>query len=257
MRKHIHPARRAFTLLELLVVIAIIAIVATMLFAALGGVRQKADAATSLNNLKQWATALNTCAGENNGRFPSDGSTGSGASGSANLADTTAWFNMLPPYMKEKSLSDDEYKQKAPQPPDRSVWINPAVPKVEALKYISPPEKYLFCYGMNSYLSSVAEPMQPANRIQTLSATVFLSEKCDDKPDLTIDTVKAFFGPGKEVTEKDNAAHFLFCDGHVELIKRSAFDPSIRNFNAEDPGPEDTKNINKHFTLIPYPEAEK
>ncbi len=257
MRISIHPSRRAFTLLELLVVIAIIAIVATMLFAALGGVRQKGAAATSLNNLKQWATAFNASIGENNGNMPSDGSASGGAGGGFNLKDTTAWFNMLPLYMKEKPLSDEEYKQKAPQPPDRSIWINPAVTKDEGAKYIQPPDKFLFCYGMNSYLSSAAEPVQPVNRIQTLSATVFLAEKCDADPEITPETVRAYFGPGKPESDKDNGAHFLFCDGHVELIKRKDFDPNIRTFTADDPSPVDVKNLNKHFTFIPYPDAEK
>ncbi len=257
MRIFIHPSRRAFTLLELLVVISIIAIVATMLFAALGGVRQKGNETISINNLKQWAMALNSSIGENNGNLPSDGSTGGGAGGGLNLKDTAAWFNVLPPYMKEKPLSDVEYKTKAPQPPDRSIWINPAVTREQGIKFIQPPEKFLFCYGMNSYLSNPAEPIQPVNRIQVLSATIFLAEKCDDLPDVTPDTVKAYFGPGKPESDKDNGAHFLFCDGHVELVKRKDFDPNMRSFTADEPSPVDAKNLNKHFTFIPYPDAEK
>ena len=251
------PARKAFTLIELLVVISIIAVIATMIFSALAGARQKGNEVASMNNLKQWATALQASIGENNGHLPTDGVTGEGADGALNLKDTAAWFNALPRYMKERALSDEEYKTRAPQPPDRSIWINPAVTKEEALKVIQPPEKFFFCYAMNSYLSSTAEPTQPANRIQSLSGTVFLAETGGDKPDCTIATVKAYYGPGKPESDKDNAAHFLFCDGHVELKKRKEFDASIKNFSTDDPGPEDAKNLNPHFTFIPYPDAER
>ena len=251
------PTRKAFTLIELLVVISIIAVVASMIFSALAGARKKGNEVASVNNLRQWATALQSSIGENNGHMPSDGITGEGAEGSFNLKDTAAWFNVLPQYMKERALSNEEYKTRAPQPPDRSIWVNLAVTKEEALKYIQPPEKFFFCYAMNSYLSNAAEPTQPANRIVSFSGTVFLAEKGDDKPDCTIETVKAYYGDGKPESDKDNSAHFLFCDGHVELIKRKDFDPSIKTFTADNPSPSDAKNLNPHFTFIPYPDAEK
>ena len=60
---------RAFTLIELLVVIAIIAILASLLFTALSGSRQKSNQTASLNNLKQWGTALNASIVDMGNRF--------------------------------------------------------------------------------------------------------------------------------------------------------------------------------------------
>src|ERR1039457_1495910 len=59
-----------FTLIELLVVIAIIAILAALLLPVLNRVKEHAQKASCISNLRQCGLALQIYAGENNDSYP-------------------------------------------------------------------------------------------------------------------------------------------------------------------------------------------
>lgn len=249
MRINRNNTASAFTLIELLVVITIIAVLAALLFPVINNIRQRSKQSVSMNNLKQWGVALNRSLADNNGFLPDDGQ----GSTSIKIAEPKSWFNRLPPYIDEKPLSDPFYATNPPKPGDRSVWVNPAVPKDDGMKYVKPPNEFLFCYAMNAYLYSSKENpngkdhTQPLSRVEYPSATVFMSEKGDGFANCVPKYIKAYFGAGDPTYDKNNAAHFLFCDGHVELIKRAVF---------EDASATDNVTIDPHFTFIPFLGAE-
>ena len=261
-----HQRSRGFTLLELLVVISIIAILTALLFTALSNSRQKSHQTASANNLRQWWNALSSSVADKNGELPTTGRSGE----KANLEEESAWFNRLPHYLNEKPLNHPDYKEKPPRPGDRSVWINPAVPKEEGNKFVEPPDKFLFCYAMNPWLGAPStpgaegedegenkQPFERMNRIEFPKATVFMAERGDDVPIFEPKKIKAYFGSGDPLTDRKNSAHFLFFDGHVELLKREEFDPALMKVSQDHPAPDDNQNLNRHFTFVPYQGAPK
>src|ERR1044071_4256511 len=62
--------RSAFTLMELLVTIGIIAVLASLLLAALSKARQRVWATACMGNLRQWGLAVNLYTGDNSDRLP-------------------------------------------------------------------------------------------------------------------------------------------------------------------------------------------
>jgi prepilin-type N-terminal cleavage/methylation domain-containing protein len=100
------PVFHGFTLIELLVVIAIIAILAAMLLPALSKAKDKAKTTNCLSNLRQWGFAMTIYATDNNDGIPRDGMGANGQypGNSGAHADQSAWFNLLPPFMAEKTL---------------------------------------------------------------------------------------------------------------------------------------------------------
>jgi prepilin-type N-terminal cleavage/methylation domain-containing protein/prepilin-type processing-associated H-X9-DG protein len=103
----------AFTLIELLVVIAIIAVLASLLLPALARAKQKARAVQCVSNLRQWGLSLLAYTSDADDTLPRDGTDDGGqygvdtglTTGPGSPHDPNAWFNVLPPYMADQTLS--------------------------------------------------------------------------------------------------------------------------------------------------------
>ena len=223
-----------FTLIELLVVIAVIAILAALIFPVVGMVRRKSDQTTSMNNLRRWGAALAASLVDNNNTMPWQGQP-------VTLDDEEAWYNRLAVYAGVQPFSAMKAGQ-FPRAGDKSIWINPAVPTSVNAIY----DPYLFCYSMNAFLSTPTERTLSMSLVERPSATVFMADKNDDVTDCHPSYIKAYHGSGDITTDPNNAAHFLFCDGHVALVPRKDFDPDFGSQSMQDYPPD------PNFTFAPY-----
>jgi prepilin-type N-terminal cleavage/methylation domain-containing protein len=79
---------RGFSLIELLVVLGILAMLAALLFPALGSVKKRARTASCLANLKQIGVCSITYSSEHDGRFPA-------------MPNTNRFLSPLQPILKE------------------------------------------------------------------------------------------------------------------------------------------------------------
>jgi prepilin-type N-terminal cleavage/methylation domain-containing protein/prepilin-type processing-associated H-X9-DG protein len=237
--------RAGFTLIELLVVIAIIAILAALLLPALAKAKQKGQAASCINNLRQMGLASHMYADDFNGRycltFQVTGDNSSSLSGGRR-----AWFDFLLPYQKTTNLllcpvrsqKFKEFIQVYPTGPDDmgvsnygmnfrmggcdfapwpySQWpgFRSTVPRPSALAYIT---------------DGGSKPVNSANPLLCMTATTPEKPGCWILHDVGNDAPNTGSVAGDDPNwggpmPRHNARSAIaFLDGHVTSLKPSAW----------------------------------
>src|SRR5262245_50504077 len=154
----------AFTLIELLMVIGIIAILAGLLLPAFATAKGKAHAVKCLSTMRQWGLALQIYANDSDDGIPRDGTDNGGQysidtgakTGPGSPNDSFAWFNALPPTMKNKPLSNywnsvtSNYRKELPFPgAEGKLWHCPGAKAAANDAFLKGGAFGFFSYAMN------------------------------------------------------------------------------------------------------------
>ena len=203
MKKKFNPYTPGFTLIEILVVIAILAILIAIALPIMGKVRERADTAKGISNLRQLGALFHTFAGENNGRLPYQQSSSS-----------STWHIDIGAYL-DISIGDF-WNSRGKRPLD--IFACPASDN------LTRPGNYSD-YGMN-FLVGDHPVRTDQNRVISLpkpSETMLLADSMNCSKRLSpYDT-----NGGIDARHADETANFLFVDGHVETLPLAKFTTEI------------------------------
>jgi prepilin-type N-terminal cleavage/methylation domain-containing protein/prepilin-type processing-associated H-X9-DG protein len=163
--------RRGFTLVELLVVIAIIALLAGLLFPAVGSVRSRMRATTSMSNLRQWGVGFTSFSADRKGLLPWEGLKDA-KDMPTNLADRARyWANVVPPLVDQPPYADlISPDGTVPTPTSgKSIFIDPSATSpadtgglFQGWAIPGSKQRFYFNYVPNSQLNNALEAQMDA-----------------------------------------------------------------------------------------------
>ncbi len=207
--------RDAFTLTELLVLLPILAMLGALLFASLASSKQTLQAAQCLSNMRQWGLAMGLYCNDNRDCLPYEGTSSSIDSG----FNLIAWYNVLPPYMKQPPLKDlyDSTPPNIPLPGQRSLYVCPSL-TATGPDWSSPPSvnNPWFGYAMNRVLTGLAGTVCTRSRAALPGEVIFLSESENNSFPFTDGYFLGSSNYPMVSPRHSGGMNFTFVDGHAQ-----------------------------------------
>jgi prepilin-type processing-associated H-X9-DG protein len=205
-------SKHAFTVTELLVIIPVAAVLGTMLLAVSNDATQQLQAAACLNNMRQWGLGFMLYANDYRDYFPYDGAAGATPCETIN---TSAWFNVVSPYIGQQSLCRLYTAGTPPTPVTKSVWTCPSSTNVTVQPSMG---NVYFMYSMSGcwHQEGYTRVGFRRNRATSPTNTILFCEEPEDNYSFTTgkyDTATRHFG----------GSNFVFADGHADWIHLTNF----------------------------------
>lgn len=208
-RGNFSAASRAggFTFTELLVVISLGAILVGTILPALNTAQDTMKAAVCLGNMHQWGVAISLYTADQRDYYPYDGN----PSGSiCDTPNTGAWYNVLPPYIKQPKLCDLYTAGTPPTPGTKSIWVCPSATNINVSLSLASPN---FMYAISACLHEQGFThvgFRRSRMAKPATTIVFCEEQEDNFPETT--------GQYAIVQRHFGGSHFVMGDGHAEWI---------------------------------------
>jgi prepilin-type N-terminal cleavage/methylation domain-containing protein/prepilin-type processing-associated H-X9-DG protein len=205
--------QRGFSLIELLVVIAIMAILAALLFPVAGGMQERVAAAKCSANLRQLGGRVFTWITENNGELPP------ARTGPSPLS---YWIHYV---------AEFDYDNRTPRSPYVCTAVQKAIPEFIKSK-IENPAQSVSTYGLNGLIFgyTITGNQFRIPYTNPLRTTPFRLVNIREPTKASLMADVAAFAYGDWSLGSDSSwflfphggrQHFLFFDGHAELLERS------------------------------------
>jgi len=201
-------------LIELLVVIATVSILASFLLPVLARSRDKATAASCLNNLKQWGLATHLYGADHNDDLPPEGKPTPLDKDLGNPA-FQAWYVQLPELLRMPRYADMAWRTNSDADPGRSIWICPL--NRRRCNTNSATSHNLFHYCLNENVNGTGANNRPTkiSSIRRTSSVVWLYDS------------KNLPAVGNENYVHTNlharGANFLLLDGHARRFPNTEY----------------------------------
>jgi prepilin-type N-terminal cleavage/methylation domain-containing protein/prepilin-type processing-associated H-X9-DG protein len=207
--------RWGFTLVELLVVIAVIAVLAALLLPVLSRAKATAQAASCLNNLKQWGLATQLYASDNADCLPREGLPNPQADQGQLEPTNKAWYVQLPAELNLPFYRDMPWRTNASVGNAGTIWLCPANSRrCDA----SGKSNNLFHYCLNEAFDGTGVNDRLDSTLSSYRKPALIVWLFDSK------NLPAIGEQNFVHTNLHNrGAQFLFLDGHVRRFRNSEY----------------------------------
>jgi len=198
-----------FTLTELLVGISLGAMLLATILPALNTAQDTMKAAVCLGNMHQWGLGFSLYSADQRDYTPYEGD---GLNPIDQVNNPSAWYNVVPPYLKQPTLVQLYYAGKPPTPLTKSIWICPSATNITRFPTTSDP---YFTYAINFRMDSYVDGQFKRGQCVAPATTILFAEQAGNNFPGTSGAGAAarHFGGG----------NFALCDGHAEWIALTNF----------------------------------